>query len=123
MSKTNKSVIKKGIRKRSFVWTYFDKDQKNQTKCSICYKILPYNSSTSSMQSHLSIDHCINSKVPKKSTTLLNDNDISDIESGNENGFVETGHKKLNKLLVNFIVGTDQPISIVRHPDFVNLVS
>ena len=38
-------------------------------------------------------------------------------------GFEETGHKKLNKLLVNFIVGTDQPISIVRHPDFVNLVS
>nr|XP_047132437.1 zinc finger BED domain-containing protein 4-like [Hydra vulgaris] len=98
-------------------------DQKNQTKCSICYKILPYNSSTSSMQSHLSIDHCINSKISKKSTTLLNDDDISDIESGNENGFEETGHKKLNRLLVNFIVGTDQPISIVRHPDFVNLVS
>ncbi|XP_047135552.1 zinc finger BED domain-containing protein 4-like [Hydra vulgaris] len=98
-------------------------DQKNQTKCSICYKILPYNSSTSSMQSHLSIDHCINSKISKKSTTLLNDDDISDIESGNENGFEETGHKKLNRLLMNFIVGTDQPISIVRHPDFVNLVS
>ncbi|XP_047146266.2 zinc finger BED domain-containing protein 4-like [Hydra vulgaris] len=98
-------------------------DQKNQKKCSICYKILPYNSSTSSMQSHLSIDHCINSKISKKSTTLLNDDDISDIESGNENGFEETGHKKLNRLLVNFIVGTDQPISIVRHPDFVNLVS
>nr|XP_047144767.1 zinc finger BED domain-containing protein 4-like [Hydra vulgaris] len=98
-------------------------DQKNQTKCSICYKILPYNSSTSSMQSHLSIDHCINSKISKKSTTLLNDDDISDIESGNENGFEETGHKKLNRLLVNFIVSTDQPISIVRHPNFVNLVS
>ena len=69
MSKTNKSGIinKKGIRKRSFVWTYFEIDQKNQTKCSICYKILPYNSSTSSMQSHLSIDHCINSKISKKS--------------------------------------------------------
>nr|XP_047143006.1 zinc finger BED domain-containing protein 4-like [Hydra vulgaris] len=98
-------------------------DQKNQTKCSICYKILPYNSSTSSMQSHLSIDHCINSKISKKSTTLLNDDDISDIESGNENGFEETSHKKLNRLLVNCIVGTDQPISIVRHPDFVYLVS
>ena len=125
MSKTNKSGIinKKGIRKRSFVWTYFEIDQKNQTKCSICYKILPYNSSTSSMQSHLSIDHCINSKISKKSTYLLNDDDISDIESGNEYGFEETGHKKLNKLLVNFIVGTDQPISIIRYPDFVNLVS
>ena len=125
MSKTDKSGIinKKGIRKRSFVWTYFEIDQKNQTKCSICYKILPYNSSTSSMQSHLSIDHCINSKLSKKSTYLLNDDDISDIESGNEYGFEETGHKKLSKLLVNFIVGTDQPISIVRYPDFVNLVS
>ncbi|XP_065642455.1 zinc finger BED domain-containing protein 4-like [Hydra vulgaris] len=123
MSKTNKSVIKKGIRKRSFVWTYFEKDQKNQTKCSICYKILPYNNSTSSTQPHLSINHCINSKISKKSTILLNDDDKSDIESGNENSFEETGHKKLNKLLINFIVGTDQPISIVRHPDFVNLVS
>ncbi|XP_065672004.1 uncharacterized protein LOC136089842 [Hydra vulgaris] len=123
MSKTNKSVIKKGIRKRSFVWTYFEKDQKNQTKCSICHKILPYNSSTSSVQSRLSIDHCINSKISEKSTILLNDDDISDIESGNENSFEETGHKKLNKFLMNFIVGTNQPISIVRHPDFVNLVS
>ncbi|XP_065651310.1 zinc finger BED domain-containing protein 4-like [Hydra vulgaris] len=122
MSKTNKSVIKKGIRKQRFVWTYFEKDQKNQTK-SICYKILPYNSSTSSIQSHLSIDHCINSKISKKSTILLNDDDISDIESGNKKSFEETGHKKLNKLLINFIVGTDQPTSLVRHPNFVNLVS
>ena len=125
MSKTNKSGIinKKGIRKRGFVWTYFEIDEKNKKKCSICNKILPYNSSTSSMQTHLLIDHSINSKISKKSTYLLNDDDISDIESGYEYDFEETGHKKLNKLLVNFIIGTDQPISIVRHPDFVNLVS
>ena len=104
----------------SFVWEYFDEIIPNQTKCKKCDFSCEYYSSTSIMTNHLLKKHGISNKAKhckiRKYNHFLYDQDESEFED--EDDSYDTKDESILNAIVDFIVGTNQPLSLVDHPDF-----
>jgi len=131
--------IKHSAKKRSWIWAYFTEDEiYNLVKCNRCDQLLHYTSPTSEMITHLQLEHEIN----EKSTNVLKQNavkrTISDLNEEDECILLENEvqpesnedgqksakrQKKLIDALVDFIIKTDTPISIVENDDFKQLLN
>lgn len=126
---SSKSRKRKAREKSSYVWHYFDLDNSNKCICSLCGRALSYNSSTSSMSTHLANHHCIykhNFQVNKKFKLEYcsdSDTDYSDEEKSNEStGSLTVREIKFNNSLLEFLVKTNQPLSLVENNYFRNFI-
>ena len=119
----------KRAKKRSWVWSYFDPPVNNNSKCNVCNNGIPYSSSTTPLSYHLNKVHNLKERARKKSKLDFDaqeneqgDDSISngtDIDEAVDDDLIS---KKLLASLLNFIIGTNQPLSIVENKLFQELV-
>ena len=130
---------RKQMVKRSWCWKYFKLDKTTSTvTCNLCKWTKDYLSATTPMTQHLHSHHDIhkhnnenegnndNSARGKKRNLNLDDNlsssEFSDTDASDSDETCSTLSKtkktKLDENLVNFLVKTNQPISLADNPHF-----
>ena len=122
-------IKQKLVKKRSWVWSYFDLPVNNSSQCNICHNKIPYLSSTTPLSYHLNKVHNIKESARKKLRIDLNSHDTEQDEysilNTSEYDDViddELNSKKLYDSLLKFIIGTNQPLSIVENKFFQELL-
>jgi hypothetical protein len=118
-------------KKRSWVWQYFVVEDDQKAKCSVCgLKVRYVAASTTNLIHHLESTHRLSKNSANKRCKY--DELVFDDESDNENSdevdeesskLSENRVKLLNRSLINFIVHTNQPISIVENSSFKEFVN
>lgn len=124
----HKANSRKRRPKTSFVWNYFDIDSKSRTKCRLCNIYLEFTSSTTCMRYHLLAVHQIKEKPFESTKTTpssngFDDNDsLSDSSSHEHDAISDKKSKSIQKAIVRFLIGTNQALSLVKHPLFKQMI-
>jgi hypothetical protein len=121
---------------KSWAWEFFELinvDSKYSTKCNLCMVDIQFVSSTTPMISHLKNAHFLTEVEHKKSRDNNwdqyndDDDDGNIIESEGKSSYnveeINRKSKEFAKQLINFIVATNQPLSVVDNPQFIKLVN
>lgn len=117
-------------KKRSWSWQYFSVSE-NKVSCVICNESLVYHHSTSSMIYHLASKHRIyNCPLKRKRFEDEMESDDSEPEetspsvTTNENNDPKDSKKdaKITNKILRFLIGTDQPLSLIKHNLFIEMV-
>lgn len=123
-------ATKRSYPKRSWTWKYFSLGQDQKLNCNICGVEVQYNKTTSCMISHLKHLHRITKNDTSEingSNGIVSESDSSDFESNLENDqeniFSAKKRARIDKSVVDFIVKTCQPLSIVENENFKELMS
>ena len=121
------TTLKKKRGKRSWVWEYFEKHD-NNTICLVCSKKISWNNiSTNQLAWHINSHHNIfgsSNKKRKLDWVNLDDSNEESIDKENLDPNPNSSKKKatINTKLVDFIVGSNLPVSIVENKLFADFV-
>lgn len=118
-SKKRKTYIK-----RSWVWKFFSDPTEKKVKCGLCQIELSYTTSTTNLRNHLNKFHNMNE--PNDLLTVNfeygfdEDNfDSQSSDDDDENNSLNVKKKeRINRCLIDFIACSNQPLSLVEHPEF-----
>ena len=138
MSDENSNKPRKVMKRRSWVWKYFDYDPDNtKQKCSLCANLIEsYGSSTCELIRHLTNKHDISPNmepdrdVNKHINTFNESNDeYSTSEEEVEDGGTSTSDKKLSKrkqnsidtALLELMANNNLPFRLVESESFQNI--
>jgi hypothetical protein len=116
--------------KTSWIWKFFKETENSaNVTCQIegCEKILKWCGSPSSMKTHLSGTHHITKGTAERYLEALQKGDQnligSIIEEEKFKSYPYSKQELLTKNVVEFVIGTVQPLSIVKNKDFIKMVN
>jgi hypothetical protein len=113
--------------KNCFVWKFFSEPENDYVTCQVanCKAKLKYCNTPATMKTHLSGIHKITeASLKKKPIDELKKGQLSGQLTLNEtyeviHPYSQQRMKQLHNSLTQFVIGTDQPLSIVEEPDFI----
>jgi len=113
--------------KTCFVWKFFSEPENDYVICQVanCKAKLKYCNTPATMKTHLAGVHRITeASLKKKSIDELKTSQISGQLTLHQtyeviHPYSQQRMKQLHKSLTQFVIGTDQPLSIVEEPDFI----
>lgn len=123
-----RTAEKRKRQKSSWTWDYFTLNSETKmAKCNLCAFEKLHESSTSSMSHHLRISHNLNSRLSVENLNEVIYSDDEDEETPNKvqknnNIISEKKIVNINEKLINFIIGTDQPMRLVERKEFKELL-